>query len=62
MFPWGRGRPGFLLLFGGGPPRDRAIVAVYATVTTLAGLAFVAAGRAPRVAAEPAFAAAREDR
>jgi SSS family solute:Na+ symporter len=37
----------FLMLAAAATPRDRVIVALYATATTLAGLAFVAAGRMP---------------
>ena len=48
----------FLMLLATATARDRTIVAAYATVTTLAGVAFVAAGRRPRLAAaaEPALA------
>ncbi|HEY8560339.1 MAG TPA: hypothetical protein VIL74_08170 [Pyrinomonadaceae bacterium] len=38
----------FLILFAEMSARERAIVAVYATVTTLVGLAFVIAGREPK--------------
>jgi SSS family transporter len=46
----------FLMLLATATGRDRAIVTVYAVVTTLAGIAFVVAGRRPRLAAEPALA------
>jgi solute:Na+ symporter, SSS family len=38
----------FLMLLVSASGRDRSIVFIYALVTTLAGLAFVAAGRAPK--------------
>jgi len=38
----------FLMLLVSAPGRDRSIVFIYGLVTTLAGLAFVAAGRAPK--------------
>ena len=42
----------FLMLLASAPGRDRSIVFIYALVTTLAGLAFVAAGRAPKPASD----------
>jgi SSS family transporter len=47
----------FLMLLASATPHDRTIVAIYATVTTLAGIAFVAAGRRASAAsvAEPAL-------
>jgi hypothetical protein len=41
----------FLMVLASSPGRDRMITAIYAVVTTLVGLAFVAAGRAPKAAA-----------
>ncbi len=38
----------FLMLFASATGRDRAITLIYAIVTTLTGVAFIAAGRAPR--------------
>jgi Na+/proline symporter len=43
----GMGLACFLLVLASSPGRDRLIVAIYAIVTTLVGLAFIAAGRAP---------------
>lgn len=43
----GMGLACFLLVIASAAGRDRLIVAIYAVVTTLVGLAFVAAGRAP---------------
>jgi hypothetical protein len=40
------------MLLASAPGRDRSIVFIYALVTTLAGLAFVAAGRAPKPASD----------
>ena len=37
----------FLLVAASSPGRDRLIIAIYAIVTTLVGLAFIAAGRVP---------------
>jgi Na+/proline symporter len=50
----------FLMLLAAAPGRDRTIIVIYAIVTTLTGLAFVAAGRVPKTptdAGEPALAA-----
>jgi SSS family solute:Na+ symporter len=44
----GMGLACFLMVLASSPGRDRVIVAIYAIVTTLVGLAFVAAGRGPR--------------
>jgi len=38
----------FLIVVASLPGRDRTITAIYAVATTLVGLAFVAAGRAPQ--------------
>jgi hypothetical protein len=38
----------FLMLLAAAPGRDRTIIVIYAVVTTLTGLAFVAAGRVPQ--------------
>jgi Na+/proline symporter len=46
----GMGLACFLIVLVSSPGRDRMITAIYAVVTTLVGLAFVAAGRAPRSA------------
>jgi hypothetical protein len=37
----------FLLVLASAPGRDRLIVGIYAVVTTIVGLAFIAAGRGP---------------
>jgi hypothetical protein len=37
----------FLLVLASTPGRDRLIIGIYAIVTTLIGLAFIAAGRGP---------------
>ena len=53
----------FLMLLVSASGQDRIIVFLYALVTTLTGLAFVAAGRAPKRASEneAALSAAAED-
>jgi hypothetical protein len=43
----GMGLACFLLVIASTPGRDRLIVGIYAVVTTLVGLAFIAAGRVP---------------
>ena len=43
----GMGLACFLIVLASSPGRDRMITTIYAVVTTLVGLAFVAAGRAP---------------
>jgi Na+/proline symporter len=43
----GMGLACFLLVAASAPGRDRLIIAIYAIVTTLVGLAFIAAGRVP---------------
>jgi Na+/proline symporter len=43
----GMGLACFLLVAASSPGRDRLIIAIYAIVTTLVGLAFIAAGRVP---------------
>ena len=57
----GMGLACFLIVLVSSPGRDRMITAIYAVVTTLVGIAFVAAGRAPRVpiskGAEPSLVA-----
>jgi hypothetical protein len=59
----GMGLACFLMVLASSPGRDRMITAIYAVVTTLVGLAFVAAGRAPQgsvpvpKAAEPSLVA-----
>jgi hypothetical protein len=47
----GMGLACFLIVLVSSPGRDRMITAIYAVVTTLVGLAFVAAGRAPQASA-----------
>jgi hypothetical protein len=53
----------FLMLLVSASGQDRIIIFVYALVTTLTGLAFVAAGRAPKPASdtEAALGATAED-
>jgi hypothetical protein len=43
----GMGVACFLLVVASAPGRDRLIVGIYAVVTTIVGLAFIAAGRVP---------------
>src|SRR5207245_11800514 len=47
----GMGLACFLIVVLSSPGRDRMITAIYAVVTTLVGLAFVAAGRSPQSSA-----------
>jgi hypothetical protein len=56
----GMGLASFLMVIASSPGRDRLIVAIYASVTTLVGIAFVLAGRAPKartttIEVEPKF-------
>ena len=44
----GMGLACFLIVVASSPGRDRMITLIYAVVTTLVGLAFVAAGRGPQ--------------
>jgi hypothetical protein len=43
----GMGLACFLLVIASAPGRDRLIIGIYAVVTTLVGIAFIAAGRVP---------------
>src|SRR5215211_1483142 len=52
----GMGLACFVMVLASEAGRNRMLTAIYATVTTLVGLAFVAAGRVPK-ATEPALAA-----
>jgi hypothetical protein len=62
----GMGLACFLMVLASSPGRDRVITAIYAFVTTLVGLAFVAAGRNPKASApmpkgtEPGLVAAEK--
>jgi len=49
----GMGLACFLMVLASSPGRDRLIIAIYAFVTTLIGIAFVLAGRVPRARATP---------
>jgi SSS family transporter len=54
----GMGLACFIMVLASEPGRNRMLTTIYATVTTLVGLAFVAAGRVPPSAAEAEPAAA----
>jgi SSS family transporter len=56
----GLGLACFIMVLASEPGRNRMLIAIYATVTTLVGLAFIAAGRVPPSPdeAEPALVAA----
>ena len=56
----GMGLACFLMVMASSPGRDRLIVAIYASVTTIVGIAFVLAGRVPKarttkIEVEPEF-------
>ncbi len=53
----GMGLACFVMVLFSEPGRNRGLIAIYATVTTLVGLAFVAAGRVPKSAPDAADAA-----